>query len=180
MDPQITTRPIHTVSASPARLAGASRGATLIELVIAIVIFAAVGAAIVSVYVQTTAASVDPQIRAQGRSIAEAYMDEILLQEYCQDAEPDATNPCDDEDTGGGDEGQSRSEFDDVYDYDSIGNESPPQDQLGNPINQLDDYTVSVDVVGDPQAGDVAEITVTVEHSSGKLDYDLVSERALY
>jgi type II secretory pathway pseudopilin PulG len=160
----------------------------LIELVIAIVIFAVAGAAIASLYTGTTKSSADPQIRAQGRSIAEAYMDEILLQRYCED--PD--NDCNGETSGGGSEeggSDKRTDFDDVWDYVKITNQSPPEDQNGVDLDdaafdQIAAYTVSVTVAGDdPQAGPpfpTATITVTVEHDSGKLNYELVSEREHY
>jgi MSHA pilin protein MshD len=162
-----------------------ARGATLIELVIAIVIFAVAGAAIASLYTGTTKSSADPQIRAQGRSIAEAYMDEILLQRYCEN--PDDPTPCDDtvpggEDDDGGDEGESRSEFDDVFDYKDLDpNPQTPTDQNGDEITQLTDYSVEVTVANDPQAEETAEITVIVTHDvSDKLNYSVVSERELY
>jgi len=153
-----------------------ARGATLIELVIAIVIFATASAAIVSIFTDATKSSADPQIRAQGRAIAEAYMDEILLQKYCEDPESD----CSAETSGGGsEEGGNRDAFDDVWDYDGLTN-NPPEDQLGNPLSQVADYTVSVTVDGDPGSSDTAEITVNVTHSSGKIDYDLVGNREKY
>jgi len=163
-----------------------ARGATLIELVIAIVIFAVAGAAIASLYTGTTKSSADPQIRAQGRSIAEAYMDEILLQRYCED--PEKPDPCEDEKNGGDveDDENSRSEYDDVFDYKDIDDTGEaPTDQNGVTIGDLDDYTVTVTVTvdGDPEDPDPepAVITVNVTHDvSDKLDYDVVSERERY
>jgi len=158
------------------------RGATLIELVIAIVIFAAASAGVLAIYTDATKSSVDPQIRAQGRAIAEAYMDEILLQRYCED--PDQAD-CGTEVGGGGAEETDREDFNDVFDYDTITNQSPPQDQLGNDLDdgafaQIADYTVDVSVAGDPATADPADITVTVTHSTGKIDYALFSIREKY
>ncbi len=156
----------------------AARGATLIELVIAVVIFSVASAGIVSVYIETTASSADPQIRAQARAIAEAYMDEILLQPYCED--PQRPTPCNAETAGGGAEtGENRGSFDDVYDYKAINGEDPT-DQTGTSIGGLSDYDVGVTVDGDPQAEDTAVITVTVTHDSGKIDFELLSEREPY
>lgn len=140
------------------------RGFTLIEAIIALVIIAAAAAGVLLVYAQTTAASADPVLRAQAQSVAIGYMDEILLQSYA-DPETGAT--------GATEEG-SRSQFDDIWDYDGI-NENPT-DRTGNNIGALNDYTVTVNVTG----GTPAIVTVTVAHGSGKVNYDLVSEREDY
>jgi len=152
-----------------------ARGATLIELVIAIVIFATASTAIVSIFVDATKSSADPQIRAQGRAIAEAYMDEILLQKYCEDPESDCSA-----ETGASETGEDRADFNDVWDYNDINNQSPPRDQLGQKLRQLSDYTVDINVTGDLANTKTAKITVNVTHSSGKLDYDLVGNREEY
>ncbi len=69
-------------------------GFTLIELIIAVVVLAAAAAGVLLIYVQATASSADPMIRAQAQSIATAYMDEILLQAYA-DPETGATGATD-------------------------------------------------------------------------------------
>lgn len=140
-------------------------GFTLVELIIAVVVLAAAAAGVLLVYVQATASSADPMIRAQARSIATAYMDEILLQAYA-DPETGATGTTEESD---------RPDYDDVWDYDAINGE-PPTDRTGNGIGALSDYTVSVDVSGGPPA----VITVNVVHDSGRVDYDVVSERENY
>lgn len=142
------------------------RGFTLIEAIIALVIIAAAAAGVLLVYAQTTAASADPALRAQAQSVAIGYMDEILLQSYA-DPETGAT--------GGTEEG-SRTQYDDIWDYDGI-NETPT-DRTGNTIAALSDYTVTVTVT--MAGGTPAIITVDVAHSSGRVNYDLVSEREDY
>lgn len=150
------------------RLRRGESGFTLVELVITIVVLAAGLAGILVVFQETTARSADPQLRAQARAIAEAYMEEILLQSF---ADPDSG-------ATGNSEEANRADFDDVWDYDAITKQSPPQDRFGNPLTQLDDYRVSVDV---DSAGGRAAITVRVEHTaSTKVDYTLRSERAGY
>lgn len=148
------------------------RGFTLIEAIISLVILAAAAAGVLLVYAQTTAGSADPALRAQAQAIAVAYMDEILLQSY---ADPDSGA------TGGTEEG-SRSDYDDVWDYDAINGETPT-DRTNNTITALSDYSVSVSVVNSgiasPNASP-ARITVTVVHNSGRVDYDLVSQREDY
>ena len=141
------------------------RGFTLIESIIALVVLAAAATGVLLIYAETTARSADPMIRAQAQSIAIAYMDEILLQSYA-DPETGAT--------GATEEG-SRSDYDDVWDYDAINGEVPT-DRTGSAFGALNDYSVNVDVTG----GTPAVITVTVDHNSGKVNYQLVSEREDY
>lgn len=140
-------------------------GFTLIESIIALVVLAAAAAGVLLIYAEATARSADPMLRAQAQSIAIAYMDEILLQSYA-DPETGAT--------GATEEG-SRPDYDDVWDYDAINGETPT-DRTGNTIAALNDYTVDVAVTG----GTPAIITVTVAHNSGKVDFQLVSEREDY
>lgn len=140
-------------------------GFTLVESIVTLVVLAAAAAGVLLIYAQATAHSADPMIRAQAQSIATAYMDEILLQAYA-DPETGATGATEESD---------RSDYDDVWDYDAISGETPT-DRAGNTIGALSDYTVSVDVTGGPPA----VITVNVVHNSGKVDYDLVSEREDY
>ena len=142
-----------------------ARGFTLIESVIALVVLAAAAAGVLLIFAEATARSADPMIRAQAQSIAMGYMDEILLQAYA-DPETGAT--------GATEEG-TRSDYDDVWDYDGI-SDSPPMDRTGNAIAALGDYSVRVTVTG----GAPAVITVTVSHVTGKVDFALISERADY
>lgn len=149
------------------------RGFALVEFVIAIVVLAAASAGVLLIFAQATAYSADPQIRAQARAISAAYMDEILLQRYCEDPPS-----CSAETSGGGAEEASRSDYDDVWDYKAIGSESP-HDQFGNAVAGVGGYTVSVRVDGTPGAGP-ARITVTTSGAGGRVAYDLYSERANY
>lgn len=166
-------------------------GFTLIELVVAIVALAALGAGIAAVFIDGPAASANPQIRSQARAIADGYMEEILLKRYCEDP-----TTCDDEVNGGGaesDEAGDRSLYDDVWDYcdiggnsDCSGGEEPPTDQNGDTLTANDlneDYTVDVAIQGDDPTSSnpgPATIRVTVTHTSGIVDYELVSQRANY
>lgn len=154
------TESVHSITKACYR----ARGFTLIESIIALVVLAAAAAGVLLIYAETTARSADPMIRAQAQSIATAYMDEILLQAYSDPDEPET-----------GTEEASRSDYDDVRDYDAINGETPT-DRTGNTIGTLSAYTVNVDVA----AGPPAVITVTVTHDSGLVDYELVSEREDY
>jgi len=140
-------------------------GFTLVEAVVALVILAAAAAGVLLIFAGPMAASADPQIRAQARAIASSYMDEIVLREYGT-----GTGDC------GASEGQ-RGEYDNVGCYDWIVDEQPPVNQLGDEIPQLAAY--QVDVTVEPGDGG-ARITVRVRHDSGRVDYELVSNRGNY
>lgn len=142
-------QPTHRLTAS---------GLTLIEFVIAIVIIG-IGAAILTAFVTPSARSADPMLQAQGRMIATAYMDEILLRRHDE-------NPGDC--TGG------RGSWASIRCYDGL-NEAP-NDQFGNAIAALGDYQVAVTVNGAAPA----VITVTVSHAAGAINYTLQSQRGAY
>jgi MSHA pilin protein MshD len=165
-------------------------GFTLVELVIAIAVFAAAAAGVLLVFTETVGRSADPLIRVQARSIAEAYMDEITLKAYENPDDPGAENGNSGEsgqDCGSGgssnvsESGEDRATYDDVWDYHSINNEAPTT-QLGTVADLggsqvLADYTVDVKVNGNQAAGERARIIVCVTHTSGMVAYRLVSER---
>ena len=77
------------------------RGMTLIELVISIVIIGIAAAALYSAMASISGRSADPMLRQQSLAIAEAYLEEILLQSF---TDPDGLADC------------GRSCFDDVGD----------------------------------------------------------------
>jgi MSHA pilin protein MshD len=146
-------------------------GLTLIELVISIVVIAVAITGILTVMNRTTASSADPMIRSQAVAIAEAYLEEILLQDF--------------NDTNGG-EPETRDAFDDVNDYDGLVNNgclvataqcplgTCPCDQAGNPNNALPGYTIVVNVTQDGAGlnglannAHAFRVDVRVQHASG-------------
>ncbi|MCP4490773.1 MAG: prepilin-type N-terminal cleavage/methylation domain-containing protein [Gammaproteobacteria bacterium] len=126
---------------------------TLIELITTIVILAVAATAIMGVFTSTIKTSADPVIQQQAVSIAEAYMEEILLKPF---SDPDGIG------------GENRSNYDDVFDYDGL-NDVGARDQDDNAIASLADYTVTVSVANDALNGiasaDAALITVTADHT---------------
>ncbi len=137
----------------------AQRGVTLIELVVSIVILSVAATGILMVMTQTILSSADPMLREQATAIAQSYMEEIL------------TQPLTDPDGGevnGPESGESRSTYDDVWDYQGLNNSSGALDQNGNPVSGLEGYNIAVTITGTtlgPGAGSPAlRIAITVTH----------------
>jgi len=113
------------------------RGISLIDTIAAIVVIGIAVAAVMAIFKVTVQHSVDPMTRQQAQLIAEAYLDEILLQKFY---DPDTDTVCPAPEA-------SRSLYDNVCDYRNI-NEAP-HDQFGNAIATLAAYNVVVTVTRD-------------------------------
>lgn len=132
------------------------QGATLIELVISIVIIAITVTSAMMVVAGTTQRSADPMIRTQAASIANAYLEEILAQPLLEPSGADG---------GGAEAGETRATFDDVTDYNGLGDMLGAVDQFGNLITGLENYNVRVNVMATTFNADPAlRIGVTVTH----------------
>lgn len=142
-----------------------AHGVTLVELIISMLIISIALAGVLSVMNFTTGRSADPMLQHQAIAIAEAYMEEILLQGY--------------ENPDGGYEGSDRDKFDDVDDYNGLHDESAT-DQDGNAIDSLGNYVIDVTVEPKTLNGvNAKEITVTVSHDAmGEID--LIGYRTKY
>ncbi len=168
-------------------------GFSLIELVVAIVILSIGVTAFLTLIINAGKNSIDPQIRVQANAIARAYMEEVMLTRFCEpDFDPDgdpatdcaaecsvsacstaAPNACGGINAVGGAEA-GRAVFDDVCDYNGL-NDVGAQDQNGNPIGTLGDYTVNVAVADNgtmlnglnANAGQVVRIDIDVTHTTG-------------
>jgi MSHA pilin protein MshD len=142
-------------------------GATLIELVIAIVIISISVSAILMALSTSLAQSADPMIRHQAVSIAEAYLEEIALKSF---ADPD-----------GVDGEASRDLFDDVDDYNGLVDVGA-RDQFNVALADLDDYTVTVAVTASGALPSIAStelflISVTITHAA-QIDFTISAYRA--
>lgn len=134
-------------------------GVTLVELIIAIVIVAAVVGGLASVLAGVSRASADPVVQRQMLAIAESMMEEVMLKPYAQ---------------GSGQGG--RAQFDDIWDFNGY-SAKPVTDIDGTPLPGLDRYAVSVSVdalgasglAGIGTAGDAARIRVTVRNGDDSL-----------
>ena len=129
-------------------------GFTLIEIITTIVIISIAATAILSVFSGTIRSSANPMIQQQAISIAEAYMEEIVLKPF---NDPDGTEV-----------GESRSTFDDVDDYNGL-TDAGARDQNNSLIPSLGNFTVTVSVANSSLNGigaaDALLITVNVAHS---------------
>jgi MSHA pilin protein MshD len=140
--------------------ARSTRGFTLVEIVVLIVVMAAALVGLLLVFQTTVRASADPQVRKQAFAVAEALLDEILLASY--DPLPG---------TG------ARANFDDVADYAGYSTAGGMRDIQNNPVAGLEAYdvaNVAVTVVSLNDAGGVLtpvaesmRVTVTVTGPAG-------------
>ena len=158
-----------------------TKGVSLIELIIAIVIIGIGLAAMTAAIVTTTSHSADPIVQQQAYAIAQSYMEEILAQPFCDpndfsincqtDCVASACGSCGGNTVPGGG-AESRSTFDDVCDYNSINNE-PASDMYG-PIASLPNYSVKVTVDDTgvnfngllSNSGQVVRVEVDVSHNN--------------
>jgi len=125
-------------------------GFTLLELITTVVVIAVAAPTLMSIFSTTIQTSADPMFQHQALSIAEAYMEEILLKDFA--IGPETT----------------RASFDDVRDYNGL-TDVGARDQANNLIAGLNAYTISVTVANDAlngiAAADSLRIDLTVSHA---------------
>lgn len=131
---------------------------TLIEIIVTILVISVAATALLSVFTNMVRGSADPVIQQQATTIAEAYLEEILLRAF-DDPQGGET---------GNDEGEAgRADYDDVKDYRSLA-PGPAADQFGNPVAALAAYTVTVNVTNTALGGlpvaDSLQVDVQVDH----------------
>ncbi|MDT8281179.1 MAG: prepilin-type N-terminal cleavage/methylation domain-containing protein [Gammaproteobacteria bacterium] len=136
-----------------------SRGFTLIEMVIAIVVLAAAVSGVLFSFTQNISSSADPMIQQQAIIIAQGYLEEAMLKPY-NDPDGGETSSC---------EEAARIQYDDVADYACINDTSGAIDQFGGSLPGLGAYNVAVAVstvnIGSPAVA-ARRISVTVTHDS--------------
>jgi MSHA pilin protein MshD len=135
----------------------AQRGVTLIELAVAITIVSIAAVAVLGALSFITSRGADTMVRQQAVAIADAYLEEILLQPVA--APSGAATPT------------TRANFNDVDEYNGLVDVGAC-DQFGNPLPNLSAYTVSVAVVQTSAfsgivAADARRIDVTVTGPAG-------------
>lgn len=152
-----------------------SRGFTLIEMIVILVVVSIAAVALIGVFTTSVARSADPMLRVQAVAIAQGYLEEALLQPY-QDPDGGETGTC---------EEGARVNYDDVQDYDCINDTGGALDQFGNPLAGLGAYNVDVTVSGTNlgpggQQVPAQRVDVTVTHDSQPLTMTLTGYRTNY
>lgn len=143
------------------RKAFVQNGFTLIEMIMSILIISVALTGVLSVMSMTVSHSADPMIQNQAIAIAESYLEEIMLMDYCDDPADLINCPL----ASGSESGETRATFDDVDDYNGL-SDSGVKDQAGTAISGLSEYTVTVSVSAVTLTGVSAkQVTVTVNHS---------------
>ena len=136
--------------------ATAQRGVTLIELIIFIIVVSVAMTGVLVVMNQSSRTNADPMVREQATAVAQAYMEEVMLQPY---SDPDGGE------IGGCEVGETRSTYDDVADYDCTADNNGAVDQNGTLVPGLEAYNVVVNVANDTLNGDSSQrIDVQVSH----------------
>lgn len=139
---------------------------TLVELIITIVIVGIAAATLYSAMAAIGGRSADPLLRQQSLAIAEAYLEEILLQSF---VDPAAGTVCPVAPV-------SRASYDNVCDYNGL-NDNGVRDAQGNEVTvdgskPLSAYRVQVAVSARAWAGlaaaDVLYVLVTVTDPAGQ------------
>jgi MSHA pilin protein MshD len=131
-------------------------GVTLIEVVVAIVIVAMAATAILGAMASITMRGAEIMVRQQAVAVAEAYLEEILLQPV---ASPGGAAPA------------TRASFNDEDEYNGL-SDVGAHDQFGNAITSLSGYNVSVAVTQTTALTGIAaaqarQINVTVTDPNG-------------
>lgn len=136
-----------------------NQGFTLLEILVTIVVLAIAATTIMGVFISTTSQSASPVIQQQAIAIAEAYMEEIRLQQFADPTDPE---------TGGAEEG-SRANYDDIQDYNGTVN-GAVSDQNGVAIPELSGYSITVSVTGTAFSGissaNAMLIDIAVDHAA--------------
>lgn len=137
---------------------------TLLEVLVTIVVLSIAATSIMGVFINVGKSSADPMIQQQALSIAEAYMEEILTKQFCEDPPLCASET--------GTEEANRTLYDDIQDYNGL-SDSGARDQAnpGAVISGLGAYNIAVTVGGREltgsetiTTGNSMRIDVTVSH----------------
>ena len=157
-------------------------GATLVELVITIVIISVAIAGVVGAFSLIAGRSADPLNQTRAVALAQIYLDEIISRRYDEETPiggfPRKTGCSIGTDTGE----NSRTDYDDVDDYNDIAN-AAPENAEGSPlVADYDNFRVTVVVAcaGDEiglAADEAKRVDLTVTDPSGQ-DYTFSVYRA--
>jgi MSHA pilin protein MshD len=145
-----------------------TRGFTLIEMVVAIVVIGVGLAGVMAAFTATTRNSVDPAIRKQLLVVADQFMEEIQLKPFSNDDPNTAPGGC------------ARDTYNDVADYNGYATTGKVCDIEGNEIPELAGYSVSVSVQSGTLVGVPGSLRIQVTASRGAESLQLVGWRTDY
>ena len=150
-----------------------ARGFTFVELVISVVVLAIAVTGVLLVFTQTVRHSADPLLRQQALAIAEAYVEEIVSRHY--------DDPSGGE-TFGAEAGETRANYDDVWDYDGLAGAPTRPDGTNLGMTDIGGYSVTVTVSdGTAELGvTAARVDVVVTHTASNIGISLWSYRTDY
>lgn len=172
-----------------------ARGATLVELVAAIVIIAVALLGLTLVSSAVVGRSAEPMVRLQALAIAESHLEEVMLANFCDPEfltggqrcrDQCVASACSSGCAGGALREASRALYDDVCDYDGLAT-SGVADRTGAAIAGLEAYDVSIAVddsvsLGSPaiagSQGQVVRIDVRVGHPELEQDITVSTWRS--
>lgn len=120
------------------------RGASLVELVIAIVVISISLTGTLVLVDTTTRRSADPMLERQALAIGESYLAEILQKSF---TDPNDGALCPTPETG-------RTTYDNVCDYHGL-DELGARDQNGDPVTGLEGYRIRITVDTTARLGDL-------------------------
>lgn len=140
-------------------------GATLIELIITIIVISIALTGILSVINLTVSHSADPMVRQQSITIAESYIEEILLFPV---VDPDGSNA-----------GETRATFDNTTDFHGL-NDAGAHDQTGNAIVGLENYNISVAVIDETVSTITMKVITVTVNRAGSYPITLSAYRSNY
>lgn len=127
---------------------GRAAGFTLVELVVTMVVISVAVLGISQALAFALSRQSDGLWQAKAVALAQSYVDEIVSRRYDEASPVGGVPPCAPAAiacTPVGPDGESRSGFDDVDDYDGL-DEQPPLDVEGNPRSEYAGYRVQVSV----------------------------------
>ncbi|MEW6703931.1 MAG: prepilin-type N-terminal cleavage/methylation domain-containing protein [Pseudomonadota bacterium] len=145
--------------------AGSSRGFTLVEMLLAIVVLGVGVAGVMLAFSTAVRGSGDPLVQQQMLAIAEEMMEEIQLKPYAAAANA-APAGC------------ARDTFNDVLDYNGYSQAACAID--GTPIAELAGYSVSVSVTNTALSGVGEALRIRVTVSRGSDSLQLIGWRTNY
>jgi len=130
------------------------RGFSLVEMIVVIVVLSIGLTGLTLVMTETVEQSPKPLVNTRAMELAQTYLDEILMKRFDEQTGQGGTPRCDSTDNNaqtctnslGNEEGNNRSLFDDVDDYQGV-NDLPPVSATGTNLTMYSSYQVQVSVV---------------------------------